>query len=106
MWSGTVIAILLAPVAGDLLNRWQERRRPFDGSWTFARIVTFCLPNRGRGSKTAIAEEGGQPLRRLAAPAAEHQQPEKWAVDELLRRASGNKPADSGGSVGDGTRAK
>lgn len=80
----TAVAIVLTPLAADLLRRWQNYEKPFDGSWTIAWIIKPLLPLLGQKSGRGDAggtQVGGQELGALPPPLAHQEVTEQPTVE-------------------------
>lgn len=75
----TAVAIVLAPFAAELLRRRREGIKPFDGSWTFVRVLEKL--RIGQQAEGSGPHEGRKLLPHLPAPGTGEVISEQSAVE-------------------------
>lgn len=66
----TAVAIVLAPLAADLLRRYEMRLPPFGDSWTIAKVIRPLIGKKANEWSASGAQIGGEGLRALPPPVA------------------------------------
>ena len=72
-------AIVAVPLIREVYRRWQAREKPFDGTWTVARLITPILQHH-RAEKSGVGKQRGE-LLCLPAPIPSEQSGELPTID-------------------------
>lgn len=78
----TCVAMLLLPLIIDLRRRWMDRQKPFDGSWTLARVIGLLLGRQyGEQWRARTAQIGRENLPALPTPSTHQVVSEQAAIE-------------------------